>query len=189
MATSWQLRTVTLSQRRRATSPQLSFSTVPHRYDNVNYDVVTTLSQRCCAGWDLDLWDRNRGFTNRLLNCIVLKPLNNLRNLACIRAFSQTLHPSLSAIHRIVMQGCSTNMSRNYLWFDVTTTFCYPCYLFEYVSLHISRPHSFLNTPFSFSQTSNTSGKPPKKKINLNVMSDSCPPKLDGEMLSSGSEI
>ena len=52
MATSWQRRSPTLSQRRRPTSPQLSFSTVPQRFDNVNHDVVTTLSQRRCASWE-----------------------------------------------------------------------------------------------------------------------------------------
>ena len=51
MATSWQRCSPTLSQRRRPTSPQLSFSTVPQRCDNVNHDVVTTLSQRRCASW------------------------------------------------------------------------------------------------------------------------------------------
>ena len=54
MATSWQRRSPRLSQRRRPTSPQLSFLTVPQRCDNVNHDVVTTLSQRRCASWALD---------------------------------------------------------------------------------------------------------------------------------------
>ena len=45
--------------------------------------------------------------------------------------------------------------------------FVNPCYLFEYVSLHISSPHSFLNTTLSLSQTSHISSGPPKKKINL----------------------
>ena len=45
VATSWQRRaTTTLSQRRKVTSPQLSFSTLPQCCDNVNHDVVTTLS-------------------------------------------------------------------------------------------------------------------------------------------------
>ena len=39
LATSWQHRTATLSQRRK----QPSFSTVSQRCDNVNNDVVTTL--------------------------------------------------------------------------------------------------------------------------------------------------
>ena len=51
--TSWQRWRATLSQRRKRTSVQLSFSTVPQR-DNVNNDVVTTLSQRRCACWDSD---------------------------------------------------------------------------------------------------------------------------------------
>ena len=42
VATSWQ----------RRTSAQLSFSTVPQSCDNVNHDVVTTLSQRRCASWE-----------------------------------------------------------------------------------------------------------------------------------------
>ena len=52
MATSWQRRSPTLSQRQRPTSPQLSISTVPQSCDNVNHDVVTALSQRRCASWD-----------------------------------------------------------------------------------------------------------------------------------------
>ena len=52
MATSWQLRVTTLSQGRKLTSPQLSFSTLPQRCDNVDHDVVTTLSQRRCASWE-----------------------------------------------------------------------------------------------------------------------------------------
>ena len=43
---------VTLSQRWNLTSVQLSFSAVPQR-DNVNNDVVTTLSQRHCASWEI----------------------------------------------------------------------------------------------------------------------------------------
>ena len=58
-------------------------------------------------------------------------------------------------------------MYRIYTWFDVTTTLCYPCYLSKYVYLHISSPHSFLNTPLSMLHTSKTLGGPPKKKINL----------------------
>ena len=58
-------------------------------------------------------------------------------------------------------------MYRIYTWFDVTTTLCYPCYLFKYVYLHISNPHSFLNTPLSMLHTSKTSSGPSKKKIKL----------------------
>lgn len=43
--TSWQHQTANLSQRRRLTSPWLSFLILPERYDNVNHNVVTTLSQ------------------------------------------------------------------------------------------------------------------------------------------------
>ena len=43
---------VALSQRWNLTSVQLSFSTVPQR-DNVKNDVVTTLSQRHCASWEI----------------------------------------------------------------------------------------------------------------------------------------
>ena len=50
-ATSWQRWRATLSQRRKLTSVELSFSTVPQLCDNVNNDVVTTLSQRRCASW------------------------------------------------------------------------------------------------------------------------------------------
>ena len=46
-ATSSQRWRATLSQCRKLTSVQLSFSTVPQRCDNVNNDVVTTLWQRC----------------------------------------------------------------------------------------------------------------------------------------------
>ena len=42
-----------MSQRRKLTSVQLSFSTVPQRYDSVNNDVVRRLLQRRCASWDL----------------------------------------------------------------------------------------------------------------------------------------
>ena len=51
-ATSWKRWRATLSQRRKLTSVQLSFSTVPQRCDNVNNDVVTTLWQRRCASWE-----------------------------------------------------------------------------------------------------------------------------------------
>ena len=44
-----------MSQRRKPTSAQLSFLTVPQRCDNVNNDVVTMLSQRRCASWVLSL--------------------------------------------------------------------------------------------------------------------------------------
>ena len=43
----------TLSQRSNLTSVQLSFSTVRKGCDNVNNDVVTTLSQRHCASWEI----------------------------------------------------------------------------------------------------------------------------------------
>ena len=68
---------------------------------------------------------------------------------------------------QLIQQGCSTNVYSIYTWFDITTTLCYPCYLFKYVYLHISSPHSFLNTPLSMLHTSKTSSGPPKKKINL----------------------
>ena len=53
------------------------------------------------------------------------------------------------------------------MWFDVITTLCYPHYPFEYISLHISSPHYFLNTTLSMSPTSTTSSGQPKKKLNL----------------------
>ena len=40
VAMSWQHRRTTLSQYRKLTSPQLSFSTLPQRFDNDNYDVL-----------------------------------------------------------------------------------------------------------------------------------------------------
>ena len=40
VAMSWQHRRTTLSQYRKLTSPQLSFSTLPQRFDNGNYDVL-----------------------------------------------------------------------------------------------------------------------------------------------------
>ena len=49
VATSWQRRRAALSQHRKLTSAQLSFSTVPQPCDNVKNDVVTTLSQCRCA--------------------------------------------------------------------------------------------------------------------------------------------
>ena len=48
-ATTRQRQAATLSQRWRPKLPQLSFSTVSQCCDNVNHDVVTTLSQRCCV--------------------------------------------------------------------------------------------------------------------------------------------
>ena len=51
VATAWQRWTVMLSQHRKLTSVQLSFSTLPQRCDNVNNDVVTTLSQLHCFSW------------------------------------------------------------------------------------------------------------------------------------------
>ena len=64
---------------------------------------------------------------------------------------------------QLIQQGCSTNVDRIYMWFDVTTTLCYPCYLFKYIYLCISNLQSFLNTPLSMSHTSKTSSGPPKK--------------------------
>ena len=58
-------------------------------------------------------------------------------------------------------------MYRIYTWFDVTTTLCYPCYLFKYVYLHISRLHSFLNTPLPMLHTLKTSSGTPKKKSSV----------------------
>ena len=60
VTTSWQRRTATLSQRRRPTSPQLSFWAVPRRCDNVSHDVLTTLSRSRCASWV------RRGFSQKL---------------------------------------------------------------------------------------------------------------------------
>ena len=54
--TSWQRWRATLSQRPKLTLVQLSFSTVPQRCDNVNNDVVTTLSQCRCASWRANLY-------------------------------------------------------------------------------------------------------------------------------------
>ena len=64
--TSWQHRRATWSQHRKLTSAQLSFSTVPQRCDNVNNDVVTTLSQCRCASWVIGI----RSFDSKLLDCI-----------------------------------------------------------------------------------------------------------------------
>ena len=77
---------------------------------------------------------------------------------------------------QLIQQGCSTNVDRIYIWFDVTTTLCYPCYLFKYIYLCISSPQSFLNTPLSMLHTSKTSGGPPKKKINLQSFPSRNPP-------------
>ena len=68
---------------------------------------------------------------------------------------------------QLLQQGCSTNVYGGYMWFDFTTTLCYLRHPFEYVSQHISSPHSFLNTPLSMLQTCSTSSGPPTKKINL----------------------
>ena len=47
-----------LSQRRKMTSVQLSFSTMPQGCDNVNNDVVTT-PQRCSASWAVSYLEPN----------------------------------------------------------------------------------------------------------------------------------
>ena len=116
---------------------------------------------------NLDLWDDNCCFTNRLLKYLVPNPLKNLHDLACIRAFLRVLHSSFTAIHWYVTTGFSTNSSRKYLWFDVPTTFGYRYYPFKYVSLHTSSQHFFLNTTLSFSKIYNTSSGPTKRKINF----------------------
>ena len=46
VTTSWKHQRATLSQRRKLTLVQLSLSTVPQHCDNINNDVVTTVSQR-----------------------------------------------------------------------------------------------------------------------------------------------
>ena len=52
VTTSWKRREATLSQCRKPTAEQLSFSTVSQRCDNINNDVATMLSQRRCASWE-----------------------------------------------------------------------------------------------------------------------------------------
>lgn len=60
-----------------------------------------------------------------------------------------------------------SNTSRNYQWFDATTTLCYLCLCFEYIFQHFSSSRSFLKTTLSLSQSSNTSSRQPKKKIKI----------------------
>ena len=65
--------------------------------------------------------------------------------------------PVLQSSTLLIQQGCSTIASVNYLWFDVTTTLCYPIYPFGFVpytsqvqilfSTHPSRCHKPLIQP------------------------------------------
>ena len=94
------------------------------------------------------------------------EPLKNLDNRTCLRAFPQTPRSCLTTIHPINTTDCSTIVSGKYLWFDVTTTLCYPFYPFELVP-YTSQVHTLFSTHPSRSQ------KPLKHsvdniKINLN---------------------
>ena len=79
VATSWQRWRATLSQRRKLTSVQLLFSTVPQRCDNVNNDVVTTLSQCRCASW-VHTHKYGKRYSFRCSNCILLSLLTLLKS-------------------------------------------------------------------------------------------------------------
>ena len=118
----------------------------------------------------------------------------------------------------LLQQGCSTTTSGNYLWFDVTTTLCYPFYFLEFVpntsqvhtlfSIHPSRrhkplkhlvdnlqsPHETLRNHQSHSNNPHAphalichySNKPFTGwtgQRHLNVISGSCSPNVDYEML------
>ena len=74
IATLWQRWTATMSQRRRPSLPQLSFLTMPQRCDNVNHDVVTTLSQRCLASWvGFSCKQKNKNWLNQFLKIKINK--------------------------------------------------------------------------------------------------------------------
>ena len=89
----------------------------------------------------LDLWDRNRFFTNVLLKCWIARVTKNLDKLPCTKALPQAPSPFSQPSPLFIHQGCWTTASGNYLCFDVTTTLCYPFYLFEFIS-YTSQVHT-----------------------------------------------
>ena len=126
-ATSWQRWKATLSQRWKLTSVQLSFSTVPQRCDNLNNDVVTTLSQRHCASW-VNIWSYWwKGGGPKLL---ISGDSRSWLSFGCIGLF-----PTFSWRNAI----CSKNWHLGN--FDATT----PDFM---SSLRLSR--NFFNVPFKF---------------------------------------
>ena len=115
-ATSWQRWRATLSQRRKLTSVQLSFSTVPQRCDNVNNDVVTMLSQRRCASWEVinvrHNYIRKVLFLNLFIWC--------LKMLLLIPCW--IIHRSASLKARIsAAKSCTNKYSLSLLWFSLSS--------------------------------------------------------------------
>ena len=141
-ATSWQRWRATLSQRRKLTSVQLSFSTVPQRCDNVNNDVVTMLSQRRCASWEVinvrHNYIRKVLFLNLFIWCLkmlLLIPCWIIHRSASLKArisaaksytnkyslsllwFSLSSYSSFSILFSIVIRFWSTNNSYCFFFF------------------------------------------------------------------------
>ena len=68
---------------------------------------------------------------------------------------------------QLILEVCSTNASRNYIWFNVTTTLCL-LVTFTSTFPYTFRAHTLFSTHTSrLSQSSNASSGPPKKKIDL----------------------
>ena len=98
-----------------------------------------------------------------LLKCRIPRATKNLDKRACIKTFPQLpippspSSPVLQSSTLLIQQGCLTIASGKYLWFDVTTTLCYPFYPFGFVpytskvqilfSTHPSRCHKPLKQP------------------------------------------
>ena len=66
---------------------------------------------------------------------------------------------------QLIQQGCLTVTNiKDYMQFDVTTTFCYPYYPVEYFFPHISSPDSFHNTPLLVANLSHVQWTSQKEK-------------------------
>ena len=132
-ATSWQRWRATLSQRRKLTSVQLSFLTVPQRCDNVNNDVVTTLSRRRCASWE--------GY---------------IQNIALFPLLEVMLNASISFTITFLLTVVQRNESGFLLCFIIHSP---PTFLSHSVS-HINNSSKILNNLTKFATKKHTSLQP-----------------------------
>ena len=71
-----------------------------------------------------------------LLKCLVPKATKEFTS-------RKPSSPVSQPFTQLIQQVCSTNASRNCMWFGATGTLCSPCY-------HISSPHSFFIATLSF---------------------------------------
>ena len=115
----------------------------------------------------LDLWDRNRFFTNVLLKCWIARVTKNLDKLPCTKALPQAPSPVFTAIPPIYTTGLLNYRVRKLLVF-----WCHYYSLLSFLPfwvyfLHISGSHSFLKTPLSLSETSKTSSRQYKNKSSV----------------------